>query len=140
MPMSFQVVLLLLGVLLSMRRTIKASRTTNTEMDEDEGAEDEGATKGTWKGIPSPSEGALIVSGVDPGDYTFMLRVLGVSDNDLGNTKKGEVGGMVASVEITVPMSAPTLPEIALLLLAMLLLGSGAYLLRRRQSGGLTAA
>ena len=68
-----------------------------------------------------------------------MLRVLGVSDNDL-NTDKNEVGGMVASVEVTVPMPAPTLPEIALLLLAMLLLGSGAYLLRRRQSGGLTAA
>ena len=47
---------------------------------------------------------------------------------------------MVASAKVTVPMSAPTLPEIALLLLAMLLLGSGAYLLRRRQSGGLTAA
>ena len=37
-------------------------------------------------------------------------------------------------------MSTPTLPEIAALFLAMLLLGSGAYLLRRRQSGGLTPA
>ena len=37
-------------------------------------------------------------------------------------------------------MPTPTLPEIAALLLAMLLLGSGAYLLRRRQSGGLTHA
>ena len=34
----------------------------------------------------------------------------------------------------------PTLPEIAALFLAMLLLGSGAYLIRRRQSGGLTNA
>ena len=40
----------------------------------------------------------------------------------------------------TPAMPTPTLPEIALLLLAMLLLGSGAYLLRRRQSGGLTHA
>ena len=41
---------------------------------------------------------------------------------------------------VTVPMPTPTLPEIAALFLAMLLLGSGAYLLRRRQSGGLTPA
>ena len=40
--------------------------------------------------------------------------------------------------DVTVPMPTPTLPEIAALFLAMLLLGSGAYLLRRRQSGGLT--
>ena len=45
---------------------------------------------------------------------------------------------MAASVMVTVPMPTPTLPEIAALFLAMLLLGSGAYLLRRRQSGGLT--
>ena len=38
------------------------------------------------------------------------------------------------------PTPTPTLPEIAALFLAMLLLGSGAYLLRRRQSGGLTHA
>ena len=37
-----------------------------------------------------------------------------------------------------IPTPTPTLPEIALLLLAMLLLGSGVYLLRGRQSGGLT--
>ena len=38
------------------------------------------------------------------------------------------------------PVPTPTLPEIAALLLAMLLLGSGAYLLRGRQSGGLSQA
>ena len=38
------------------------------------------------------------------------------------------------------PTPTPTLPEIALLLLAMLLLGSGVYLLRGRQFGGLTHA
>ena len=36
--------------------------------------------------------------------------------------------------------TVPTLPEIAALFLAMLLLGSGAYLIRGRQSGGLTNA
>ena len=45
-----------------------------------------------------------------------------------------------AEVTGTTPMPTPTLPEIALLLLAMLLLGSGVYLLRGRQSGGLTHA
>ena len=45
-----------------------------------------------------------------------------------------------AEVTGTTPMPSPTLPEIALLLLAMLLLGSGVYLLRGRQSGGLTHA
>ena len=50
------------------------------------------------------------------------------------------VPGVAASVMVTVPMPTPTLPEIAALFLAMLLLGSGAYLLRRRQSGGLTHA
>ena len=79
-----------------------------------------------------------------PGDYTFSVRALGESDNDR-NTMEGAAGaaesmGMVASVDVTVPMPTPTLPEIAALFLAMLLLGSGAYLLRRRQSGGLTHA
>ena len=89
-------------------------------------------------------------SGIQPvtamaGDYTFSVRALGESDNDR-NTMEGDAGaaesmGMVASVEITVPPTpTPTLPEIAALFLAMLLLGSGAYLLRRRQSGGLTHA
>ena len=111
--------------------------------DDDQGFEnyqyrmDEGDEEGEWK--KTNPDGALVVSGVDPGDYTFMLRVLGVSDNDL-NTKESEVGGMVASSDITVPVPTPTLPEIAALFLAMLLLGSGAYLLRRRQSGGLTHA
>ena len=34
----------------------------------------------------------------------------------------------------------PTLPETAALFLALLLLGSGAYLIRRRQSSGLISA
>ena len=51
-----------------------------------------------------------------------------------------DIPGVAASVKVTVPVPTPTLPEIAALFLAMLLLGSGAYLLRRRQSGGLTHA
>ena len=58
---------------------------------------------------------------------------------------------MAASVTVTVgddeeeedgegAEPVPTLPEIAALFLAMLLLGSGAYLIRGRQSGGLTNA
>ena len=88
--------------------------------------------------------GGTQVVEVKPGEHTFLVRAQGESDNDL-NTAEGmdgaaESNGMTASVEITVPVPTPTLPEIALLLLAMLLVGSGAYLLRRRQSGGLTPA
>ena len=101
------------------------------------------------KWTAADSSGAMVLQR-DPGEYTFWVRARGASDNDL-NTDEGEPAagkeaataesvGAAASVDITVPMPAPTLPEIALLLLAMLLLGSGAYLLRRRQSGGLTPA
>ena len=89
-------------------------------------------------------DGTQIVEDAMPGEHTFWVRAQGESDNDLttaeGMAGDAESNGMAASVEITVPMPTPTLPEIALLLLAMLLLGSGAYLLRRRQSGGLTPA
>ena len=100
-------------------------------------------------------------SGIQPvtaedGEHTFSVRALGESDNDRNTTDDGagevESLGMVASVTITVgddavvdeededPVPTPTLPEIAALLLGTLLLGSGGYLLRRRQSGGLTSA
>ena len=47
--------------------------------------------------------------------------------------------GMPSVVDDTTdPTPTPTLPEWAALFLAMLLLGSGAYLLRGRQQGGLT--
>ena len=102
------------------------------------------AAKPVWK-TADPS--GIQPVAAKPGEYTFSVRALGESDNDR-NTDPGDVGkkmeaeslGMVASVDVTVPMPTPTLPEIAALFLAMLLLGSGAYLLRRRQSGGLTPA
>ena len=89
-----------------------------------------------WKTKTSASGGAQVVKSVKPGDHTFMLRAIGRSDNS--TTTTGDIPGASASVEITVPMAAPTLPEIAALFLALLLLGSGAYLIRRR--GTLTPA
>ena len=96
-----------------------------------------------WATAGGADAGSKIVDAM-PGDQTFWVRAQGESDNDF-NTAEGAPGdaesnGVAANVDITVPMPTPTLPEIALLLLAMLLLGSGVYLLRGRQSGGLTHA
>ena len=68
-------------------------------------------------------------------EYTFEVRGLGLSRAGVG-----DLHGPSASTMEMMPVPTPTLPEIAALFLAMLLLGSGAYLLRRRQSGGLTPA
>ena len=71
-------------------------------------------------------------------EYTFEVRGLGKSRAGVG-----DLHGPSASTMEMMPIGmvpTPTLPEIAALFLAMLLLGSGAYLLRRRQSGGLTPA
>ena len=68
--------------------------------------------------------------------YTFELTVTGESSSV---TK--QLTSAAASVMVPIGMvPTPTLPETAALLLGLLLLGSGAYLLRRRQSGGLTPA
>ena len=81
--------------------------------------------------------------------YMFELRAIGSSSNsaaDRANTDadndlvEDDVPGWAATYEVMVPIGVPTLPEIAALFLAMLLLGSGAYLIRGRQSGGLTNA
>ena len=68
-------------------------------------------------------------------EYTFEVRGLGATRAGVG-----DLHGPSASTAAMMPVPTPTLPEIAALFLAMLLLGSGAYLLRRRQSGGLTPA
>ena len=67
-------------------------------------------------------------------EYTVQVSATRTGVND--GLPSAEVTGTTEMI----PMPTPTLPEIALLLLAMLLLGSGAYLLRGRQSGGLTHA
>ena len=85
--------------------------------------------------------GAQVITNVDPGEHTFMLRAVGsIRQRYVHDGPQGTIPGVADSKMVTVPMPTPTLPEIAALFLAMLLLGSGAYLLRRRQSGGLTAA
>ena len=72
----------------------------------------------------------MVVEDLEMGvEYTFELRA-GI----------GDLNSPAASTMAMIAMPTPTLPEIALLLLAMLLLGSGVYLLRGRQSGGLTHA
>ena len=68
--------------------------------------------------------------------YTFELTALGTSSS---TTKV--LTSAAASVMVPIGMvPTPTLPETAALLLAMLLLGSGAYLIRRRQASGLISA
>ena len=72
--------------------------------------------------------------------YTFQLMAVGTStftasEKDSG----GNVPGMPTSLPVTIG-TVPTLPELAALFLALLLLGSGAHLLRRRQSDNLTIA
>ena len=78
----------------------------------------------------------MVIDDLDMGvEYTFEVRALSASRAGVG-----DLHGPSTSTMEMMPTPTPTLPEIAALFLAMLLLGSGAYLLRRRQSGGLTPA
>ena len=84
---------------------------------------------------PAASE-RMVVDDLDMGvEYTFEVRGLGETRAGVG-----DLHGPSASTTTMMAVPSPTLPEIAMLLLAMLLLGSGVYLLRGRQSGGLTHA
>ena len=85
-----------------------------------------------WKTATSGETVTKLTMGTE---YTFEVRGLGATRAGVGN-----LHGPSASTVEMMPVPTPTLPEIAALFLAMLLLGSGAYLLRRRQSGGLTPA
>ena len=89
-----------------------------------------------WTDWKVMSMSGMVVDDLDMGvEYTFELRALGKSRAGVG-----DLHGPSASTAAMMPVPTPTLPEIAALFLAMLLLGSGAYLLRGRQSGGLTPA
>ena len=89
-----------------------------------------------WTDWTMMSTSGMVVEDLDMGvEYTFELRARGASRAGVG-----DLHGPSASINEAMPMPTPTLPEIALMLLAMLLLGSGVYLLRGRQSGGLTHA
>ena len=72
------------------------------------------------------------------GEYTFELTAEGTSSSTPNKTSAA--ASLMVQIGDEGPTPAPTLPEIAALFLAMLLLGSGAYLLRRRQSSGLINA
>ena len=84
---------------------------------------------------------SFVIAKVEPGEQTFWLRARSEAATMTGtHSPVDPIVGEADSVTYMVPMPSPTLPEIAMLLLAMLLLGSGVYLLRGRQSGGLTHA
>ena len=100
------------------------SRYTADPTDDDEWTE--------WKAAASGETVTKLKMGTE---YTFEVRGLGATRAGVG-----DLHGPSASTAAMMPVPTPTLPEIAALFLAMLLLGSGAYLLRRRQSGGLTPA
>ena len=71
-----------------------------------------------------------MIDDLDMGEeYTFEVRALARAVPGLVTCTVRRQAPMAM-----MPVPSPTLPEIAMLLLAMLLLGSGAYLLRRRQS------
>ena len=88
-----------------------------------------------WEDWDSATSGGAVDELKAGTEYTFEVR--GLAKTRAG---VGDLHGPEASTTGMTPMPTPTLPEIAALFLAMLLLGSGAYLLRRRQLGGLTPA
>ena len=97
--------------------------------DQDYNTDDRQAT------VTSGTTTSHTITGLTNGtEYSVQVSATRTDAND------GPPSAEVMGTTEMMPMPTPTLPEIALLLLAMLLLGSGAYLLRRRQSGGLTHA
>ena len=89
-----------------------------------------------WTDWDPDAYSGMVVDDLKMGtEYTFEVRGRGATRAGVG-----DLHGPSASTAAMMPVPTPTLPEIAALFLAMLLLGSGAYLLRRRQSGGLTPA
>jgi hypothetical protein len=103
------------------------------------------ATKWESQTIPAGDVGSYMLSAanlrkVTTGTmYTFQLMAVGMSTFTASEMDGDGVPGMPSSRDVTIG-TVPTLPELAALFLALLLLGSGAYLLRRRQSDNLTIA
>ena len=96
-----------------------------------------------WKDAAGPLEGGSYqlttreADALKPGTtYTFELTVTGETSSTTKQLTSAPAVVMVTAEGVTVP----TLPEIAFLFLAMLLLGSGAYMLMRRQADDLTLA
>ena len=73
----------------------------------------------------------------DGSTYTFQLFADGTSPKTANKVPSSPAAIIMVPVGM---VPTPTLPEFAALFLAMLLLGSGAYLIRRRQSSGLISA
>ena len=94
-----------------------------------------------WMGGTSPQRVAKLTAGTM---YMFEVRAVGMStrrSQGMTSANKEDRNGPAAMITVTAGGDAvPTLSEVGGWLLAMLLLGSGAYLLRGRQSGGLTHA
>ena len=94
-----------------------------------------------WKDGASPQRVARLTAGTM---YMFEVRAVGKTTRRSMSTtddNKEDRNGPAAMITATAGGDAvPTLSEVGVFLLAMLLLGSGAYQLRRRQSGGLTPA
>ena len=67
-------------------------------------------------------------------DYTFELRALGASRAGVG-----DLHGPTASIVESMPEPTPTLPEWGAMFLALLLVGSGAYMIRRRHAQAIPA-
>ena len=97
--------------------------------------QEDAADDDAWTDWEEESSGVVVDKLKMGTEYTFELRALGASRAGVG-----DLHGPSASTDAMMAVPSPSLPEIAMLLLAMLLLGSGAYLLRRRQLGGLTPA
>ena len=88
-----------------------------------------------WEGWAEAESGGT-VDGLETGtEYTFEVRGLGATRAGVG-----DLGGPAASTTEMTPVATPTLPEWGALFLALLLVGGGAYIIRRRQAQALIPA
>ena len=88
-----------------------------------------------WEGWDPASIGDTVTKLTMGATYTFEVRALGASRAGVG-----DLHGPSASLTEDMPMPTPTLPEWGALFLALLLVGGGAYIIRRRQAQALIPA